>query len=77
LISSNTCPKGYPGNGSVGKSVKLGKAFFGEKGEIHSKINGRPFVMKEAKGEVSKLTDYPPTEIRTHLMTAEQVKLKD
>lgn len=46
LISSNTCPMGYPGNGKVGVSVKLGKPFFGKDGEFYSTINGRPFVFE-------------------------------
>lgn len=65
LISTNTCPNGYPGNGKVGVSVKLGKPMFGEDGEFHSTIRNRPFVFKEGINRVVSLTDYPPTEIRS------------
>jgi hypothetical protein len=65
LISSNTCPNAFPGNGKVGVKLKLGKAMFGENGEFHSTIRNRPFVFKEGVNRVSSLTDYPPTEIRS------------
>jgi len=64
LISSNKCPSGYPGNGTIGKEVKLGKPLFGAKGEFHSKINGRPFVF-ESIGTFETLLDHTPTEIRS------------
>jgi hypothetical protein len=68
LISTNKCPKGYPGEGRIGVEVKLGKPLFGKKGEFHSKVNGRPFVFESIKNRLIKLTDYPPTEIRSFKM---------
>jgi hypothetical protein len=65
LISTNKCPKGYPGEGRIGVEVKLGKPLFGKKGEFHSKVNGRPFVFESIKNNVEKLSDHPPTEIRS------------
>lgn len=66
LISSNTCPHGYPGEGVIGKSVKLGKPMFGKDGEFHSKINGRPFVFESIdNSRFSQLTDYSVGEIRS------------
>lgn len=66
LISSNTCPKGYPGNGKIGVKVKLGKPMFGQDGEFHSKISGRPFIFKEnLQNRIDILENYPPTEIRS------------
>jgi len=47
LISSNRCPDAYPGKGKVGYRKRLGRAIFGDKGEFHSKVNGRPFVFEE------------------------------
>ena len=65
LISTNKCPDGYPGNGRIGVEVKLGKPLFGEKGEFHSKVNGRPFVFEGAYFDrVVTLLDHYPTEIR-------------
>ena len=63
LIGTNRCPAGYPG---YKKSVQLGKPMFGEKGEFHSKIGGRPFVFKQAIGEsLETMLDHTPTEIRS------------
>lgn len=75
LISTNTCPKGHPGKGTIGVMSKLGKSLFGADGEFHSTINGRPFVFTESVWNLVKLTDYPPTEIRSILKIAESVKL--
>ena len=71
LISSNTCPNGYPGNGTIGVEIKLGKPIFGKDGEFHSKVNGRPFVFTEIKNDVKCLTDFLPTEIRSIIALAE------
>ena len=65
LISTNTCPEGYPGKGKVGVVLKLGKSMFGKDGEFHSKINGRPFVFESVDSPMQKLIDFPPTEIRS------------
>ena len=65
LISTNKCPNAYPGKGKLGVEKKIGKALFGEKGEIYSKVNGRPFVFKEAIGRSETIKDYHPTEIRS------------
>lgn len=66
LISTNTCPNGYPGSGKIGVEVKLGKSMFGKSGEFHSKVNGRPFIFEGCERDnLELLTDYPPTEIRS------------
>jgi len=67
LISSNTCPEGYPGFGKIGKEVKLGKPQFSKDGEFFSRVNGRPFVFENINEDyVSKtITDFYPTEIRS------------
>jgi hypothetical protein len=77
LISTNTCPEAYPGKGKIGVTDRLGKPLFGKDGTFHSTINGRPFVFTEVVGNFTSLTDYPPTEIRSILKLAEQVKLTD
>jgi len=46
LISSNTCENGDPGHGRIGVVKKLGKPVFSKKGEMFSKISGRPFVFE-------------------------------
>jgi len=73
LISSNKCPDGYPGNGSVGKEVKLGKPLFGKDGVFHSKINGRPFIFEGVIRHNEVLTDHTPTEIRSILKLTELI----
>jgi len=73
LISTNRCPNGYPGNGQIGKEVKLGKPMFGKKGMFHSKIKGRPFVFEQVvSSNVIMLTDDYPTHIRSILEFAKQ-----
>ena len=51
LISSNECPKAYPGEGEIGIEENLGKPKFGKanKGDdlFFSKIRGRGFVFKK------------------------------
>ena len=71
LISSNECPDGYPGKGKDGVEVKLGTPMFGDSGEFHSKINGRPFVFKSAEDVNESITNFYPTEIRSILKLAE------
>lgn len=75
LISTNDCPHGYPGNGSVGKEVRLGKPLFGKSGEFHSTVRGRPFVFEGINPNLSILTDYPITEIRSFIMNAKKINL--
>ena len=75
LISTNKCTDGYPGNGSIGKEVKLGKAFFGKDGEFFSAINGRPFVFENINPNLTKLTDYSINEIRSFVMNAKKINL--
>jgi hypothetical protein len=70
LIGTNKCPNGYPG---YKKENKLGKSFFGQDGEFHSKINGRPFVFKECiQNRIDLLTNYSISEIRSIKHLAEQ-----
>lgn len=75
LISSNTCPSGYPGEGKVGIEVKLGKPMFGKSGEFHSKVNGRPFIFENVNSEIKELTNFYPTEIRSIKALAEYIKI--
>ena len=44
LIGTNTCPNGYPG---FTKSVHLKNPVFGQNGQFMTKVNGRPFILKE------------------------------
>jgi len=62
LIGTNKCGKAYPG---FNKKVKLGKPFFGKKGIIYSKVNGRPFVFEEIKTGPFRFRDYSIAEIRS------------
>jgi hypothetical protein len=64
LISSNECETGYPGNGKIGVETRLGTPMFGEDGEFHSVIKGRPFVFKESKN-FSTIRNYSIAEIRS------------
>lgn len=45
LIGTNTCPSGYPGYNKVNK---FKNPVFGEKGEFFTRVNGRPFILKES-----------------------------
>ena len=47
LIGTNKCEDGYPG---YGKKVHFNKRQIGGDGEFFSRVNGRPFVFKEAVG---------------------------
>ena len=76
LISTNTCPEGYPGFGKIGKEVKLGKAMFSKSGEFHSKVNGRPFVFESLIEPTKVITDFFPTEIRSIKETAKDTSFK-
>lgn len=75
LISTNTCPNGYPGRGTIGVQEKLGKPMFGKSGEFHSKIKGRPFIFTECKGDLVKLTDHSINEIQSIVYIAKSVIL--
>ena len=44
LIGTNKCEDGYPG---YGKTIKLNNAIFGKSGEFFTRVNGRPFILKE------------------------------
>lgn len=46
LIGTNNCPNGYP---SMGNVVKLQNALFGKGGEFNTRVNGRPFTLKESE----------------------------
>jgi len=75
LISTNTCPDGYPGKGSIGKSVKLGKSFFGKSGQFYSSINGRPFTFESVDRNLDTILSYSISEIRSIKHLAESVKI--
>ena len=72
IISTNKCPKGYPGSGKIGVEKLLGRSMFGKKGEFYSRVNGRPFVFESIQNRVKILTDYPPTQILSVKMLSEQ-----
>lgn len=76
LISTNKCPDGYPGHGTIGKTIKLGKPFFGKEGVFHSTINGRPFVFETVLTELSTIGNYSISEIRSIEYWSEIVKLE-
>jgi len=44
LIGTNKCEYGFPGYGKINK---LKNPIFGKKGEFFTRINGRPFILKE------------------------------
>ena len=46
LIGTNDCPSGYPG---LGKKVNLKNALFGKSGAFNTRVNGRPFTLKESE----------------------------
>ena len=49
LIGTNKCPDGYPG---YHKTISLKNPIFGEKGEFYTRVNGRPFILKESIEEI-------------------------
>jgi hypothetical protein len=49
LIGTNNCSNGYPGMGSV---IKLNNALFGKSGEFNTRVNGRPFNLRESTEEI-------------------------
>lgn len=51
LIGTGDCPDLWI---PKGQSHKLKNAMFGEGGEFHTKVNGRPFTLKESTGEINK-----------------------
>lgn len=65
LISTNKCKGGYPGKGKIGIEIKLGKPLFGEQGEFHSIVNGRPFIFKKIDENFFEIKDYSIAEIRS------------
>lgn len=73
LISTNECKNGYPGEGKIGVSVKLGKSLFGKKGEFHSRVNGRPFIFTECTNDISLLENQHPTHIRSIIELSKKV----
>lgn len=75
LISSNTCPDGFPGNGKIGVRMKLGKPLFGKDGEFHSTINGRPFVFEDMNSDVDTIKNYSISEIRSIKEIGKRIKL--
>ena len=63
-ISTNECPKSWPGFGVVGKESVLGHPIFGKTGiNGFSRVGGRAFVF-ESFDLITKF-DYYPTEIRS------------
>jgi len=62
-ISTNTCPRSWPGNGKIGVETKLGSPIFGKSGiNGFSRVNNRSFVFEGF--QMDKLTDYGLTEWR-------------
>jgi len=54
LIGTNTCPDGFPG---YGKIRKFGNPIFGKDGQMSTKVNGRPFILKEDFQHVKRPTN--------------------
>lgn len=77
LISTNECPNGYPGRGRVGVATKLGKPFFGQDGEMHSTVSGRPFVITQIGSNIAEMTKLSMSEIRSVMEISKEVKLED
>ena len=75
LVSSNTCPTGYPGKGKVGVSIKLGKPFFGKSGEFYSTVNGRPFVFENMQADLDTINSYSIAEIRSIKKIGEDINI--
>jgi len=75
IISTNKCTDGYPGNGSIGVTNKLGKPLFGKKGEFYSTVNGRPFVFESVNENFSTLTEYSVGEIYSFTQNAKLVNI--
>jgi hypothetical protein len=56
LIGTNHCPNGYPG---YGKKINLKNPVFGQGGQFQTRVNGRPFILKEdVTGFFSKYAKY-------------------
>lgn len=51
LIGTNHCENGYPGYGKINK---LKNPVFGNSGEFFTRVNGRPFTLKESFKDHSK-----------------------
>jgi len=64
LVSTNTCPNGYPGFGKMQVKVKLGKPMYSKTGEFYSTVNGRPFVFESLQREIT-LRELSIPEIRS------------
>lgn len=54
LVGTSTCENAYP---PKGKSVKLKNAIFGKSGMFNTRVNGRPFTLREEFSEEA----VPPT----------------
>lgn len=75
LVSSNTCPDGFPGNGKIGVRMKLGKPLFGKDGEFYSTVNGRPFVFENMNPSMNTIKNYSISEIRSIKKVGKRIKL--
>ena len=54
LIGTNSCPDGFPG---YGKIHKFSNPIFGQSGQMSTKVNGRPFILKEDFHHVRRPTN--------------------
>ena len=77
LISTNTCPKPFPGFGKIGVEFKLGKPMFGKDGECYSRVNGRPFVFESILDTPKTLDDYSQEELNEIKILAETEMIND
>jgi hypothetical protein len=62
LIGTNKCPDAYPGYRIV---HRLGSTIYGEGGEFHSKVKGRPFEFKKLGRLIEGISKFSIAEIRS------------
>ena len=62
IIGTNKCPNSYPGYRIV---HRLGSTIYGEGGEFHSKVKGRPFEFKKLGKLTESIRKFSIAEIRS------------
>jgi hypothetical protein len=62
IIGTNKCPNSYPGYRMV---HRLGSTIYGEGGEFHSKVKGRPFEFKKLGKLIESIRKFSIAEIRS------------
>lgn len=72
LISCYASRNSDDGKGEIVTEVKLSEPMFSDSGELHPKIDGRPFVFEFVSASVDVLSNHYPTEIRSIKALAEE-----